>query len=244
MKELKYLDAATAELIKNKVTDAWKLMKNEPTAANPYQFGCRPCTQTTVYIPLPCLYDVLVGHEIKAIVEETMAEINKEDTLKGVLALNVIRAREIYELDKDGNEYQSGDDYNTAFIGMMYYHTPSIGYVVKAIEDACKIQVGNSTMGNSTGITFQCVEGQNKGHIVGIIESAIKALAGGEDYKGFKFKLTFCDGFNRSPFNAGPVVYGTARFGNLNLNIQNPHKQEKPFEETIFEYTVGEDDNE
>lgn len=241
MKELKYLDAVTAELIKNKVTDAYELMKNEPTAVNPYQFGCRPCTQTTVYVQLPCLYDVLVGHEIKAIVEETIAEINKENTLKGVLALNVIKAREIYALDKDGNEYQSGDDDNTAFIGMMYYHTPSIGYVVKAIEGA-KIQMDNSAMGNSAGVTFQYVEGQNKGHIVGIIESAIKALADGKDYKGFEFKLTSCGGFNHPSANVGPVVYGSARFGNLNLRIQNPHKQEKPLEETIFEYTVGEDE--
>lgn len=244
MKELKYLDAATVELIKNKVTDAYELMKNEPAVANPYQYGARPCTQATVYVQLPCLYDVLVGHEIKAIVEETMAEINKENALKGVFALNVIRAREIYELDSDGNEYQSGDDYNTAFIGMMYYHTPSIGHVVKAIEDACKIQVGSSTMGNSTGLTFQYVDGQNKGHIIGIIESAIKALADGEDYKGFKFKLTSCSGFNSSSFNVGPMVSGTARIGNLNLRIKNPRNQEKPFEETIFEYTVGEDDNE
>ena len=244
MKELKYLDAATAELIKNKVTDSWELMKNEPASANPYQYGCRPCTSATVYVQLPCLYDVLVGHEIKAIVEETMAEINKENTLKGVLALNVIRAREIYEIDKDGNEYQSGDDYNTAFIGMVYYHTPSIGYVVKAIEDACKIQMGNNTLGNSVGVTFQYVEGQNKGHIVGIIESAIKALADGEDYKGFKFKLTSCGGFNNSSYNVGPAVFGTGRIGNLNLKIKDPRKQENPFEETIFEYTVGEDDNE
>lgn len=243
MKELKYLDATTAELIKNKVTDACELMKNEPASANPYQYGCRPCTSTNVYVQLPCLYDVLLGHEIKAIVEETMAEINKENALKGVLALNVIRAREIYELDKDGNEYQSGDDYNTAFIGMSYYYTPSIGYVVKAI-DGLKIQIDNNTTSNNAGVTFQYVEGQNKGHIVGIIESAIKALADGEDYKGFKFKLTSCGGFNNSSFNVGPAVFGTAHIGTLNLKIQDTRKQEKPFEETIFEYTVGEDVNE
>lgn len=244
MKELKYLDAATVELIKNKVTDSWELVKNEPTAANPYQYGIRPCTQAVVYVQLPCLYDVLVGYEIKAVVEETLTEINEKDTLKGVLALTVIKAREIYELDKDGNEYMSGNDDNTAFIGMAYYHTPSIGYVVKAIEDACKIQMGTNTIGNSTGVTFQYVEGKNKGHLISIIESAIKALADGEDYKGFKFKLTSCDGFNRSSSNVGPVVYGTACIGNLNLKITNPRKQEKPFEETIFEYTIGEDDNE
>lgn len=243
MKELKYLDAATVERIKNKVTDAYELMQNEPAAANPYRYGCRPCSQANVYVQLPCLYDVLVGHEIKAIVEETMAEINKENTLKGVLALNVIKAREIYALDKDGNEYQSGDDDNTAFIGMMYYHIPSIGYVVKAIEGA-KIQMDNNAMSNGAGVTFQYVEGQDKGHIVGIIESAVKALADGKDYKGFEFKLTSCAGFNNLSTNVGPVVYGSARIGNLNLKIQDTRKQEKPFEETIFEYTVGEDVNE
>lgn len=240
---MKYLNHETAELIRNKVTDAWELMKNEPTAANPYQYGIRPCTQTSVYVQLPCLYDVLVGHEIKAIVEETMTEINEENALNGVLALNAIRAREIYEQDKDGNEYQSGEDYDTAFIGMMYYHTPSISYVVKAIEDACKLQMGNSTMGNCTGVTFQCVDGQNKGHVISIIESAIEALAGGEDYKGFEFRLTSCGGFNHSS-NVSPMVSGTARIVNLNLKIKNPRKQENPFEETIFEYTIGEGINE
>lgn len=243
MKEMKYLDAATAELIKNKVADAWELMKNEPTSTNPYQYGIRSCTQTTVYVQLPCLYDVLVGHEIKAIVEETMSKINEENALKGVLALGVISAREIYEQDKDGNEYQSGNDYDTAFVGMMYYPTPSISYVVKAIEDACKLQMGNSTMGNCTGVTFQCVDGQNKGHVIGIIESAITALADGEDYKGFEFRLTSCGGFNNSS-NVGPTVPGTARIVSLNLKIKNPRKQENPFEETIFEYTIGEGINE
>lgn len=242
MKELKYLDAATVELIKNKVTDSWELVKNEPTATNPYGYGIRPCTQAVVYVQLPCLYDVLVGHEIKAVVEETMAEINKGDTL-GVFVLNTIRAREIYELDKDGNEYQSGDDYNTAFIGMSYYHTPSIDYVVKAIEGA-KIQIDNNAMSNITGVTFQYVEGQNKGHLMGIIKSAIKALADGEDYKGFKFKLTSCGGFNNSPYSGGPAVSGTARICNLHLTIQDTRKKANPFEETIFEYTIGEDDNE
>lgn len=244
MKELKYLDAATVELIKNKVTDSWELVKNEPTAANPYGYDIRPCTQAVVYVQLPCLYDVLVGYEIKAVVEETLTEINEKDALKGVLVLTVIKAREIYGLDKDGNEYQSGNDDNTAFIGMAYYHTPSIDYVTKAIEDACKLQMSTSAIGNSTGVTFQYVEGQNKGHVIGTIESAIKALADCEDYKGFKFKLTSCDGFNRSSCNIGPVVYGTERIGNLNLKITNPRKQEKPFEEIIFEYTIGEDDNE
>ena len=244
MKEMKYLDAATVELIKNKVIDAWKLMKSEPTAANPYQYGCRPCTQTTVYVQLPCPYDVLVGHEIKAVVEETMAEINEGNTLKGVLVLNVIKVREIYELDKDGNEYQSGDDYNTAFIGMSYYHTPSIDYVVKAIEDACKFQMGKNTMGNCTGISFPCIDGQNKGHIISVIESAIEALADNEDYKGFKITLTSGSGYNNLVYNVGPVVNGIARIDHLNLKIEDPRKQKNPFEEIIFECTVGEDANE
>ena len=243
MKELKYLDAATVELIKNKVTDAWELMQSEPTPARPYQSGAQPCTQTSVYVQLPCLYDVLVGREIRAIVEETMAEINKNNTLKGVFTLNVIKAREIRELDEDGKRL-SRDDYNTALIGMVYFYTPSIGPMVKAIKDACRFQMGNCTTGNRVGLSFQYVEGQNKGHIVGVIESAIKALVNGEDYKGFKFTLISCDGFNNSSFDFGPMVHGTARIGHLTLKIEDTRKQEKPFEETIFEYTIGEDANE
>ena len=239
MKELKYLDAATAELIENKVADACGLMKeNVNVTSNPYQFGVIPCTQTSVYVQLPCLYDVLVGHEIKAIVEEIMSELNKENPLKGVFAFNFVRAREIYTLDSDGNEYQSGDDYNTATIGMMYYPVPSIGHVVKAIEHACKIRVGAST-----GLTFQCVDEMNKGHVVGIIESAIKALAEGEDYKGFKFTLTSC-GTLSNACSCGPSVFGTKTIRNLSLKIEDTHKQEESLFETIFEYTIGEATNE
>ena len=241
MKELKYLDAVTAERIKNKVTDACELMKNSEPAVIPYQYGAGSMPQTSVYVQLPCIYDVLIGHEIKAIVDETLDKLNQANRLKGVFVLNVIRARELYELDKDGNDYTTGQDDHVAFISMMYYMVPSIGYVVKLIENVCRNQFVAGGV-----LTFQYIEDQNKSHVIDVIESAIEALADGNDYKGYKFTLTGTRNFNKLGGCNGPVVYGTDYAGNLNLNIENTRKQDLMQNgiETIFEHTIGENTNE
>lgn len=242
MKELKYLDVATAELIKNKITDACELLKNSPASPTPaVPYWTPSLQQTSVYIQLPCLYDVLIGHEIKSIVDDTMTALNEKNALAGVFTLHCIRTRELYELDKDGNEYMTGEDFNAVNISMQYHTAPTISQVLKTIENNRLTQGFNRMV-----LPFQYVEGVNKGHVVGIIESAIKALADGSDYNGFKFTLTTAPnvkGYLANP--CGPAVYGDVLVNSMTLTIENTNKVKDPLGiETIFEYTIGDDANE
>lgn len=139
MKELKYLDVATAELIKNKITDACELLKNGQASSTPaVPYWTSSLQQTSVYVQLPCLYDVLIGHEIKSIVDDIMTALNEKNALAGVFTLHCIRTRELYELDKDGNEYMTGEDFNTVNISMQYHAAPTISGVLKTIENTNK----------------------------------------------------------------------------------------------------------